>query len=179
MERMSWIRSILIVMDKRAFQQKILASDKPILIDFWAEWCGPCQRTTPVLEEIALEFAGKVEFLQVDADSSRQLLEQFRVLGIPTVIALSNGKEVGRVTGAQTEGFYRAMFESLSEGREIHVSLFTIDRMLRLGAGALFVIVGIVTSNWYVAAVGVTIAFLGLHDSCPILSQLKRILKDG
>lgn len=164
-------------MNRSEFQQKISASSKPVIIDFWATWCGPCMMTKPILEKLAKEYADKVEFMPINADESREALEQFRVFGIPTVISLRDGKEVGRVTGAQNEANYRAMFEALSEGREIKVPLAQFDRMLRLGAGALFIMVGVSTNNWLVAGVGGVIAFMGIYDRCPIWNAITGMFK--
>jgi thioredoxin 1 len=155
-------------MNKIEFQQKISSSEKPIVVDFWATWCGPCMMTKPILDKLGKEYAEKVEFLPINADDSREILEQFRVFGIPTVITIRNGKEVGRVTGAQNEAGYRMMFEALAEGKEVKVPLTTFDRMLRLGAGGLFIMIGISTSNWLIAGIGGILAFMGIYDRCPI-----------
>ncbi|MDO9302394.1 MAG: thioredoxin [Anaerolineales bacterium] len=164
-------------MNKLEFQQKISESNKPVIIDFWATWCGPCMMTKPILDKLGKEYAEKVEFMPINADDSREVLEQFRVFGIPTVITLRNGKEVGRVTGAQNETNYRMMFEALAEGREVKVPLTQFDRMLRLGGGALFVMVGISTHNWVVAGIGGVIAFMGIYDRCPIWRAVTGMFK--
>jgi thioredoxin 1 len=133
--------------------------------------------TKPILEKLAKEYNGKVQFMPVNADESRDVLEQFKVYGIPTVITLRDGKEVGRVTGAQSESGYRAMFEALAEGKEVKVPLTSFDRMLRLGAGTVFVIMGIATGNWLVAGVGGIIAFMGVYDRCPIWQAVTGMFK--
>lgn len=135
--------------------------------------------TKPILDKLAKEFNGKVQFMPINADDSREVLEQFRVFGIPTVIAIQNGKEVARVAGAQNEAGYRAMFESLSEGKEVKVPLTPFDRMLRLGAGALFVMIGISTSNWLIAGVGGLLSFMGIYDRCPIWKAVTGIFKQN
>lgn len=146
-------------------------------MDFWATWCGPCMMTKPILEKLAEEYADKVEFMPINADDSREVLEQFRVLGIPTVITLRDGKVIGRVTGTQNETNYRIMFEALADGREVKIPVNQFDRTLRLGAGALLVMVGISTSNWIVAGIGGVIAFMGIYDRCPIWKSLAGIFK--
>ena len=93
------------------FQKRILEADKPIVVDFWANWCVPCKLTKPILEKLAKEYNDKIEFMPIEADTSREVLEQFQVIGIPTMLTLRNGKVVGRVTGAQSKFNYRAMFE--------------------------------------------------------------------
>jgi thioredoxin 1 len=81
------------------------------------------------------------------------------------------------VTGAQNEANYRAMFEALSEGKEVKVPLTQFDRMLRLGGGALFVMVGISTGNWIVAGIGGVLAFMGIYDRCPIWRAVTGMFK--
>lgn len=163
-------------MNLTQFQQKVSTADKPIVVDFWAPWCMPCKVTKPILEKLAAEYGGKVEFLPIDADVSRDVLEHFKIIGIPTVMAFRNGEAVGRVTGAQNEAGYRAMFESLAEGREVRVPMSAFDRTLRIGAGALLAIVGISTSNWLVLGIGGMVAFLGVYDRCPIWRAIKTMI---
>lgn len=133
--------------------------------------------TKPILDKLGKEYAGKVEFLPINADDSGEILEQFRVFGIPTVITIRNGKEVGRVTGAQNEAGYRTLFEALAEDREVKVPLTQFDRMLRLGAGGLFIMVGMSTSNWLVAGIGGILAFMGIYDRCPIWQAVTGIFR--
>lgn len=133
--------------------------------------------TKPILEKLASEYAERVEFVPVNADDSQDILQQFRVFGIPTVIAMRNGSEAARITGAQNESGYRALFESLAEGREIKVLLKPFDRMLRLGAGALLIMIGISTSSWIVAGIGGILAFMGIYDRCPIWNALMGMLQ--
>lgn len=159
------------------FQQAVTSADKPIIVDFWAPWCVPCRVTKPILEKLAGEYSGKIEFMPINADTSREVLEHFRVIGIPTVLTLRNGKVVGRVTGAQSEVNYRAMFAGLAEGREIKIPIAPFDRMLRLGTGALLAAVSFSTGNWLVLGIGGIIAFLGIYDRCPIWRALTGMLQ--
>jgi len=171
------VHSILLIMNLKEFQEKISSTDKPIVVDFWATWCGPCMMTKPILEKLAEEYADKVEFMPINADDSREVLEQFRIFGIPTVISIRNGKEAGRIAGAQREDGYRIMFQSLADGGEVKIPLTPVDRILRLGGGGLFVAIGLATSNWVVVGVGAILAFLGVYDRCPIWNAITGMLK--
>jgi thioredoxin 1 len=166
-----------LIMNITEFQKRIFEADKPIVVDFWANWCVPCKLTKPILEKLAKEYNDKIEFMPIDADTSREVLEQFQVIGIPTVLTLRNGKVVGRVTGAQNEAGYRAMFEALAEGKEVKIPIAPFDRMLRLGAGMLLAAVGFSTGNWLVLGIGGIIAFLGIYDRCPIWRALTGMLQ--
>lgn len=163
-------------MNLSQFQQAVSSSDKPIVVDFWAPWCAPCRVTKPILEKLAQEYKDKVAFLPVNADESRELLEHFQIFGIPTVLTLRDGKVAGRVTGAQNEAGYCAMFEALAEGREVKVPLSAFDRMLRLGTGALLAMIGISAGNWLALGIGGVVAFLGVYDRCPIWRALTGLL---
>jgi thioredoxin 1 len=160
-------------MNQTEFQQKINQSEKPVIVDFWAPWCGPCRVTKPILENLAQEFSSTIEFLPVNADESGEVVRQFRILGIPTVMAFQGGKVTARITGAQSEEIYRRMFQAIAEGKEVKTSMMPFDRILRLGVGGLFIVAGIFTSSWLVIGIGGAVAFLGIHDRCPIWQAIK------
>ena len=147
------------------------------MIDFWAPWCMPCKMTKPILEKLAKEYSDTVEFMPIDADTSRDMLEHFQVIGIPTVLTLRDGKLIGRVTGAQNESAYRAMFDALANGREVKIPMSSFDRTLRLGAGALLVVVGFSAGSWLAAGIGGIVAFLGVYDRCPIWRAITGMLR--
>ena len=83
------------------FDNEVLKSDKPVLVDFWAAWCGPCKALSPKLEEIAKSFDGKVTFLKMDVDANEQTPSQFGIRGIPTLILFHKGKMVDQLVGNQ------------------------------------------------------------------------------
>lgn len=166
-------------MNLTEFQHKVSNAGQPIVVDFWAPWCVPCRITKPILESLANEYANQVEFLPINADNSRDVLEHFRVIGIPTVLTIRNGEVVGRVTGAQNETIFRAMFGALAEGKEVKVPMSSFDRMLRLGAGVLLVMIGASTSNWFVLGIGSIVAFLGAYDRCPIWRALTKLISSS
>lgn len=166
-------------MNLNQFQNKISSADKPIVVDFWAPWCVPCKITKPILESLAGEYSSKVEFIPINADHSHDILEHFKVIGIPTVITFRNGEMAGRITGVQKEPAYRAMFNALAEGKKVTTPISPFDRKFRLGAGAFLIISGISTGNWLVLGIGGIIAFLGIYDRCPIWKALTRFIKSS
>lgn len=90
-----------------AFQKVVLESKIPVIVDFWAPWCGPCKMVAPVLEKIAKEQAGKLLVAKVNTDENPQWSEKYKVQGIPTMLMIANGKVVYTQVGALPEGMLR------------------------------------------------------------------------
>lgn len=166
-----------LTMNISEFQQKIAEAGKPVVVDFWAPWCMPCRMTKPILERLAVEYNSQLEFMAINADDSREVLYHFQVIGIPTVMTLRNGSVMGRLTGAQNEAGYRALFGSLADGKEVKIPISPFDRLLRFGAGISFVIVGFSTGSWIAVGVGGLLAFLGMYDRCPVWRALTGLLQ--
>ena len=86
------------------FDEHVKASDVPVLVDFWAEWCGPCKMITPVLEEIVEEQAGKIEIVKLNVDDNLGVASRFEVQSIPTLILFKDGEPQARLIGAKPKG---------------------------------------------------------------------------
>jgi thioredoxin 1 len=96
------------------FDEAVLQSDTPVVVDFWAAWCGPCRTLAPMLEGFAVEYQGEVKVVKVDVDSEPELAKRYGVRGIPTLIAFKDGKDVGELTGVNPGGM-KEMFADLAK----------------------------------------------------------------
>ena len=91
---------MLVNATETSFQKDVLESDIPVLVDFWAEWCGPCKAMAPILESIAAKYEGRVKVVKVDVDENPDLGVAYGIRGIPTLVLFENGKAKSKQTGA-------------------------------------------------------------------------------
>lgn len=97
------------------FQEEVVKSAKPVVVDFYADWCGPCKMIEPIMKQLSSEYDGKVKFVKVDTDANQELAMQFGIMSIPTVMFFSKGKVEDIVVGAVPAAVLKSKVETLTK----------------------------------------------------------------
>ena len=105
--------NIVIITDTN-FDMEVLQSASPVVVDFWAEWCGPCKQIAPVLDELATEYDGKVKVAKVNIDEFQDLAARFRINSIPTFLFFKNGQVVDQVVGLRSKKDFKSKLDQLA-----------------------------------------------------------------
>jgi thioredoxin 1 len=109
---LSLVSQQIVHVSDSSFEQDVLKSNVPVLLDFWAEWCGPCKMIAPILDQIATEYAGKVVVAKMNVDENPKTPMKFNVRGIPTLILFKNGQAEGQKIGAVRKADVAAFLDS-------------------------------------------------------------------
>ncbi len=157
-------------MDVQTYFEQLKQNPRPVVVDLWAPWCGPCRTVKPTLEKLASEYEGRVDVWQINADESQGLLHTLKVYGIPTILGYQDGQEVARYVGVKPRNEMQSLFESLSTGTLPQPRrLSNWDRLLRLSAGTLVLIFSWANGlHWSVFGIGGILMFSAIYDRCPV-----------
>jgi len=101
----------MINLTQENFEKEVLQSAKPVLVDFWAEWCGPCKMLTPILDELAQEYDGRITIGKVNIDDHQELAAQYGIRSIPTLLLFQNGQVADQIVGLRSKRDLKASFD--------------------------------------------------------------------
>jgi len=99
------------ISDAKSWEIDVMNSDLPVFVDFWAEWCGPCRMVSPVVEELANDYDGKIKFVKVNVDEANELASKYNIFSIPTLALFHKGQLVGQQVGAASKESYKNMID--------------------------------------------------------------------
>ena len=157
------------------FADRLAAQTRPVIVDLWAPWCAPCRWMAPTVERLEREYDGRVDVWRVNADEDPEVVRGLGVMGIPTLVAFSAGREITRKVGAGSEANLRALFDAALSGQApVRRGIASGERVVRLAAGAAIVILGLSAGpSVLLLGVGGVVLFTAVADRCPIWQAIR------
>jgi thioredoxin 1 len=160
-------------MNYNEFIQKMKANPRPVVVDVWAPWCGPCRMIEPALKRLEQKYTGQVDLLKINADQNRELVRDLKIYGIPTQIVYQGEREVTRKSGAMPESGLEALFVSALTGEQpARQPVAPIERIIRLAIGLLVLYFAYTSSSIILAVIAGLLMFSAVYDRCPIYNAL-------
>lgn len=107
------MNSNVIYLDMHNFEREVINSDQPVLVDFYADWCGPCRMISPIIEQLAEQYEGKAKIAKVNVDNNGPIAGYYKIMGVPSLVFFKNGEEVHRIVGVQPKGQITSILNQL------------------------------------------------------------------
>lgn len=169
-------------MKQSALEYKLRKNTRPVVVEFWAPWCGPCKMMAPYLKKAEKEFAGRVDLWRINADDEPNLVRSMGVRGIPTMVGYYQGEEISRRTGAMTAENVMGFFEAVEQKKPFSRSLSWAERFLRIIPALVILILGWTSGpNYWLIGLGAIIFLSAFYDRFPIFkgasAQIKELFK--
>ncbi len=167
-------------MKPETFFAKLKANPRPVIVDLWAPWCGPCRVMEPTFKQIARKYENQVDVWKINADESPDVLRSLKVMGIPTTIGFAQGQEIIRKTGVQSLESLDILFDAtLYQRSAVILPPAPMDRWIRSIAGLVLIILGwFLGHSLLISAIGAVILFSAFYDRCPIFRAVApRLMK--
>lgn len=155
--------------------EQVTHAGTAVIVDVWAPWCAPCRQMTPLIEQLASEYAGRVTVIKINADEHLDLARQLHVSSIPTLLAYRQGQEVLRRSGAQSRAMLVEIFEAVAAGSPLKAGrIHSPDRWLRLFTSLALLVLAIINgfSPLLLLAAGI-VFFSAVHDRCPLWQAIR------
>ncbi len=160
-------------MNKQELLFKSRKSSRPLVVEFWAPWCTPCKIMAPALEKAAHDHTGSVDLLRINADKDQQLMKDFNIMGIPTILVLAGGVVRSRHTGMLNASQLEVLFKAAAENGEIIIPPTGFQRISRIVSGLALIAFGFFWGYGVILyPLGAILLFSAVYDRCPVFRMV-------